>query len=242
METDPRPTGPGRASNPRAISPELCSRCRCRSTTPRGVPVEPEVYWRNATASALRPGSRHASASLAGTASVASQRSARRSDASSVSGSTISEMPDVVSATRAPQSATSAWSRGSVRPSRIGSGGYAGTATTPAYRHPRKPSTYSRPGGYSSSARSPGARCRCNSAATARAPASSSAYVRVLSPSSSRKVKTRSPPCAAARARQTSTKVACSGQTKSEAGSARVGRYMSDSRGGFQRRAPAITA
>ncbi|CAM4451439.1 hypothetical protein COEX109129_27455 [Corallococcus exiguus] len=48
-------------------------------------------------------------------------------------------MPDVVSTTDARASWMMARRRGRVRSSRIGSGGYAGTATAPAYKQPKKP-------------------------------------------------------------------------------------------------------
>ena len=63
----------------RQIHSELCSRLAWVRTTPRGSVVEPDVYWRNATLSAVRSGSHHCSASPSGSRSGKTQRSDRSS-------------------------------------------------------------------------------------------------------------------------------------------------------------------
>src|SRR5205085_1056253 len=86
----------------------------------------------------------------------------------------------VVRTTDAAASVTIAFRRGSVRPRRDGSGGYAGTAITPAYKQPKNAAMYSMDGGYSSTARSPAVVRSTSSPAIARARASSSAYVTIV--------------------------------------------------------------
>ncbi|CAM3855991.1 hypothetical protein COSO111634_27180 [Corallococcus soli] len=136
------PTLSRRTWNAPEMSPRLCSRFACVSITPLGVPVLPDVYWRNASDSAPTScGVRQSRSPPSASASVAIQCSARKSGACSKTKSDSSRMPDVVRTTDACASWMMARSRGRVRSSRIGSGGYAGTATAPAYRHPKKPAT-----------------------------------------------------------------------------------------------------
>ncbi len=141
------PTLSSRTSKAWEMSPRLCSRLPCVSRTPFGSPVEPDVYWRNASVSSAASGRRQPDSTPSGSASVATQRSAASSGACSKSASLMSWMKAVVSTTLARESRMMARSRGSVRSSRAGSGGYAGTATSPAYRQPKKPAMYSMPGG-----------------------------------------------------------------------------------------------
>ncbi|CAM3253095.1 hypothetical protein COSO111634_08375 [Corallococcus soli] len=136
-----------RASNACWMSPRLWTRLPCVSITPLGVPVEPDVYWRNASESDFSAGAFHPAAASFGTVSVATHFSPRSSGACSNRYSTIDSTNDVVNTTVARASWMMARSRGSVRSSRMGSGGYAGTAAAPAARHPKNPATYSSPGG-----------------------------------------------------------------------------------------------
>ncbi|GMU11507.1 hypothetical protein ASNO1_77610 [Corallococcus caeni] len=182
------PTLSARAWNAPWISDRLCSRFPCVSITPLGVPVLPDVYWRKASVSAVTAGARHAEASSGDRASVASHFTSRSSGACSNRNSAIDSTNDVVNTTVARASWMMARSRGSVRSSREGSGGYAGTATAPADRHPKNPATYSRPGGYSSTTRSPARACSATATAIALARDASPAYVSAPSSPSSRKV------------------------------------------------------
>ena len=88
-----------------------------------GEPVEPEVYWRKASESAVTRGFFHAASPPASSVSVATQRSDFKSGALSKSTSTMEAMKEVVSTTVARESSMMARSRGSVRSSRAGSGG-----------------------------------------------------------------------------------------------------------------------
>src|SRR5918998_6803653 len=121
----------------------LCSRLPWVSITPFGAAVEPEVYCRKASVWAPTGGRRHLPAGSL-PSSVTNQRSDFISGADADRRSSLDKMWVVVSAAVAFESATIARSRDMDRLSR---GGYAGTATTPAYRQPRKAATYLRPGG-----------------------------------------------------------------------------------------------
>ena len=71
-----------------AISAELCIKLAWLSTTPLGVPVEPEVYCRKAKVSPWTSGMSHFSSVPAGTWQVASHVSCFKCGVSSISGST----------------------------------------------------------------------------------------------------------------------------------------------------------
>ena len=81
-----------------------------------GVPVEPDVYWTRAGARASSTGSAGRTAGSGSAASVATQQSPASSGAATVSDCAASRNAETVSATRAPQSATTARSRGRLRP------------------------------------------------------------------------------------------------------------------------------
>lgn len=127
------------------MTSSLWSRFPWVTTTPFGVPVEPDVYWRKATVSGDTSGRRHGPGSVA--VSLTSQRSSPSSGAAGRSAWASSRMNPVVSSVRAPQSDAIARNLGRLCSRRVGSGGYAGTATTPAYRQPNQAVRNSRPGG-----------------------------------------------------------------------------------------------
>ena len=111
--------------------------------TPLGAEVEPEVYWRKATA----PPSTGAGCQPAGgvsSSSVASQESAAAPGVRSSQPRTRCSDEAPASATAGCASARIASSRGILRCDR---GGQAGTAITPAYRQPKKAAMKSSPGG-----------------------------------------------------------------------------------------------
>src|SRR5215213_6290296 len=112
--------------------------------TPLGAPVEPEVYWRNAIVSLVTADSIHSFSALLSRLSVVSHRSGSRYGFFAKSGTTRERMGAVVIATVAPASATIVCSLSS---DRLGRGGYAGTATAPAYKQPKNAATYSSSGG-----------------------------------------------------------------------------------------------
>ena len=132
------PTESSVAPKARWMMAELWSRLPWVSSTPLGTAVEPEVYWMKASVPGVTSGGRHACSQPGSSASVATQRSEASSGAWLVSPSTRSRMELVVSTRVAWASSAMARSRGSVRCRRVGSGGYTGTATTPAYNAPKK--------------------------------------------------------------------------------------------------------
>ena len=164
------PPSPTRCAEMRWMTAELCSRFACVSITPRGSPVDPDVYWSIAR-------------SDADGANVLARSPSPCSDETSIQRTSLGALPSAsqlssraasdacTSATRACESAMMPWTRGSAR---RGLGGYAGTATTPAYRQPKNDATYSSPGGTSSTTRSPGAACSPSAAAMERARSRSS--------------------------------------------------------------------
>src|SRR4051794_16225708 len=115
----------------RWISPRLCSRLACVSITPRGLAVEPEVYWRKASAAPPRGPGVHASAIASATSAVASQRTASSEGVRRAISPDASSSSGVVSASAGRASARIASSRSSERFCR---GGYTGTAAPPAGR------------------------------------------------------------------------------------------------------------
>ncbi len=119
----------------------LWSRLAWVSSTPLGSEVEPEVYWMKASESGVTSGGRHSCSTSGTSSSVATHRGAASSGAWRASPSISSRMALVVSTRVAWASRAMARSRGSVRFSRVGSGGYTGTATTPAYSAPKKAAT-----------------------------------------------------------------------------------------------------
>src|SRR5260370_840757 len=93
----------------------LARRFACVRTTPFGVPVDPDVYWRKAMSSRGTDGSRHREAprAAAGIVSpVGSHLGARRPGASPKTASDIEQITELVSTTVAPASATIASRRG----------------------------------------------------------------------------------------------------------------------------------
>src|SRR5918995_5131329 len=110
----------------------LCNRLPWVSITPFGAAVEPEVYCRKPSVLAPTSGRRHLPAGSL-PSSVANQRSDFISGAYADRRSSLDKRRVVVSATVAFELAAMARSRDTDRLSR---GGEAGTATTPAYRHP----------------------------------------------------------------------------------------------------------
>ncbi len=98
-----------------AINAELCTRLAWFSTTPLGVPVDPDVYCRKASVSPWMSGSCQRSSSPSGRWQVASQESSFRCGVSSISASMRPSTVSVVSATLASASSAIAWMRSSER-------------------------------------------------------------------------------------------------------------------------------
>ena len=121
----------------RWITARLCSRLACDSITPRGSAVDPDVYCNIASAPPVVPGCRHGALPLAMRV-MSSQRTSLSSGVSASHSSRRAMNSGATSATRAPQSAKMRATRASAR---RGLGGYAGTATTPAYWQARKAAT-----------------------------------------------------------------------------------------------------
>ena len=168
------------------IVSRLCSRFACVTITPLGAPVEPDVYCRKARSPPVRgAGERVSSTGICADTCTTGSTPPRPANDGRVAPTAAVVSTQAASASAVMRSMRSA--------PRLRRGGYAGTATTPAYRHPTNARAKSIPGGKSSSARSPGAACRATWAATARASRSSSAYVHQSDTSSpfSRKVRHR---------------------------------------------------
>ncbi len=115
-----------------AMAEPLDNRFWCVTTTPRGVPVEPDVYWSRAIESEVRAGRRQSSAPSSIASSVTTQGSRANSGAWSNSSWVKACTRLSESTISARELRTTARSRGSVRATRMGSGGYTGTATMPA--------------------------------------------------------------------------------------------------------------
>src|SRR5271155_1560481 len=115
--------------------------------TPRGIAVEPDVYWGSGREEPVMAGSHQLLASSSGIWSVAIQRIARSSAACANSPSTLERIEAVVSTSVGCASLAIVSRRAKVR------WGWAilrwgtGTAVTPAYRHPKKAEMNSRPAG-----------------------------------------------------------------------------------------------
>ena len=157
----------------RRIISALARMLPCDTTTPLGVEVEPEVYCKRAMS--VPPGWREGA--VAGRSCVASTDSQATPDAKRSAKSGRDRSRSVLARiTRGAQSARIAAleSRAAMRRGTI-----IGTATIPAAKQARTATTPSRPGGNSSTARSPHAACCIRSAATACTSCRSRAYVRV---------------------------------------------------------------
>ena len=97
------------------------------------------MYCRYATLCPVSAGARQESASASGTVSVVIHSKAASSGARCKKPRAASATAAVHTTALTPASLAMAWSLGSVRCRRVGSGGYAGTATTPAKSAPKKP-------------------------------------------------------------------------------------------------------
>ncbi|MDC0685105.1 hypothetical protein POL72_45750 [Sorangium sp. wiwo2] len=128
----PTPDEPASCSKPARMARSLAITFAWLTITPLGCPVEPDVYWRNASVSPEMSGARHAEAAPGSSASVAIQRSSESSGACARRASESEAISPVVSTNLAPASRAIARRRGRVRSSCAGFGGYVGTATTPA--------------------------------------------------------------------------------------------------------------
>src|SRR6516225_2066164 len=126
------------------ISSRLCSKLPWLSITPLGIDVEPEVYCKKARLSLEIAGGVQSASKLSGTFSVFSQQRSRNSGAWVKRCSRLSRTAEEASATLTFASPTMPCKRGM---GRLGLGGNAGMAVTPAYRQPKKAVMYSRPGG-----------------------------------------------------------------------------------------------
>src|SRR6266536_945584 len=104
-------TSSGRTPNPLSIADRLAARFAWLTMTPLGVPVDPDVYWRNARSRGSGP-----VAAASGSPSVAYTGTGKPAS-SGTSG-------PVVNAAAAAQSSTTAVMRSSFAPGR---GGYSGT-------------------------------------------------------------------------------------------------------------------
>ena len=187
------------------------------TTTPLGAAVEPEVYCNNAGSPLATDGDRQCSASSELTSSVANQPHPANSCTASLWRRKRSKMPLSPSTTDTSASAAMACSLGNVLRE---VGGKVGTGTRPAQTAPRNASNWSRPGGKSSRALSPGRVICCRRAATLWALWHSSPKVRLrASPSPSLKnVKARLWAEPAARRSNKSIRVAGSGNGEGDAG------------------------
>jgi hypothetical protein len=105
-------------------------RLACEIITPRGMEVDPDVYWRNAS-EAGSIGAEGSGPSGPAGASVGSTARSRRGPASTPGLEAREAMSPVVRRTAGPQSAATAISESMVR-STCGPGELTGTATTPA--------------------------------------------------------------------------------------------------------------
>ena len=150
------------------IVSRLCSRLACDTITPFGEPVEPDVYCRKARSCPTSGRGEHVPVIPAATLTTGSGRPRIAKDGRDAPTLAVVST-QIASASSMMRSMRSA--------PRFRRGGYAGTATTPAYRQPTKARRKSMPGGKSRRARSPGAAWRVRCAAIARASRSSSAYV-----------------------------------------------------------------
>ena len=162
------------------IANSLNSSEPCVTITPFGLPVDPLVYCKNATSLRAIAGSTYAALRPRSTVSVASS-SYRRSDGKISSTSAICRTISVVVST-SPQSQSPRISsnRPIDRCSRVGSGGYVGTATVPLMMHAQNAVMKPRPSNeYSSTADRPAIFRRCSSAAIAVARVHSSRNVAV---------------------------------------------------------------
>ena len=122
--------------------------------TPRGVVVDPEVYWRKARVELLIAGSRHLASIPAGTSSSPSHVSPSRLSGAFNAPTRLERIAAVVKQNFARASLRI---RSSRCIDRRGLGKAARTATAPAYKQPKNEAMASSPGGYSSTTRSPAA-------------------------------------------------------------------------------------
>ena len=154
--------------NASAIIRSLAIRLPCETITPLGTAVDPDVYWRNAIESGAGGRGRKASpgAGLAGPSTGTQHAVAPAPPARGRTALTSSNRACGLSTAAGWQSPTMLCVAAARRPCL---GGFTGTATSPAYRQAKNATTKSRPGGNSSSARSPGEHRTASSAAAARA-------------------------------------------------------------------------
>ena len=127
---------------PAESGPSWRAGCRDATMTPRGVAVEPDVYCRKARLSGVRDGSRHLAESASQSSiSVVCQGSAGNPGSSASISATSTWTSAVLRIATGHASSTIDRNRPRLR----GRGGYAGTATAPAYRQPKNAATNSSP-------------------------------------------------------------------------------------------------
>jgi hypothetical protein len=142
------PATSGPSAHRLRIAATLCRTLPCVSMTPFGVPVDPDEYWRYAIVPESISGAVQPSAAWSSTASVAIGCNACRPLVPIVSSRICASVPVVDS-----RSAGCALStierqrRASAESGLVRSIGAAGTAMTPAYRHPKNAVRKSRPAG-----------------------------------------------------------------------------------------------